>query len=119
MTTPTYPDAQRLLLEARGRLLERLAELGSDETGELRTDLEFGDGFADAAAATAERTEALGILDTVMKNLEDVGRALHRLEEGLYGICLTCGREIDADRLAIRPESVYCVSCKSKSKSGS
>lgn len=119
MTTQTYPDAERLLLEARARLLERLAELGSDETGELRTDLEFGDGFADAAAATAERTEALGLLDSVMKNLQDVTRALRRLEEGLYGTCLTCGREIGADRLAIRPESVYCVACKSKSKSGS
>jgi DnaK suppressor protein len=53
-----------------------------------------------------------------MKNLEDVDRALRRLDEGLYGICITCGREIGEDRLAIRPESVYCVECKSKSKSG-
>jgi DnaK suppressor protein len=118
MTTQTYPDARRILLEARARLLERLAELGSDETGELHTDLEFGDGFADAAAVTSERTEALGLLDSVMKNLEDVDRALRRLDEGLYGICITCGREIGEDRLAIRPESVYCVECKSKSKSG-
>jgi DnaK suppressor protein len=117
MTTPTYPDAERLLLEARARLLDRLAQLGSDETGELRTDVEYGDGFADAGAATAERTETLGLVDTLMKNLDDVNRALQRLEEGLYGICLKCGREIGADRLAIRPESVYCVECKTKSGS--
>jgi DnaK suppressor protein len=117
MTTATYPDAQRLLLETRARLLERLAQLGSDETGELRTDVEYGDGFADAGAATAERTETLGLVDNLMKNLEDVNLALQRLEEGLYGICLKCGREIGADRLAIRPESVYCVECKAKSGS--
>ncbi len=117
MTTPTYPDAERLLHETRGRLLDRLAQLGSDETGELRTDVEYGDGFADAGAATAERTETLGLVDTLMKNLEDVNRALQRLGEGRYGVCLKCGREIGADRLAIRPESVYCVECKTKSGS--
>jgi DnaK suppressor protein len=117
MTTPIYPDAERLLHEIHGRLLDRLAQLGSDETGELRTDVEYGDGFADAGAATAERTETLGLVDTLMKNLEDVNRALQRLAEGRYGVCLKCGREIGADRLASRPESVYCVECKTKSGS--
>ncbi|MBN2114794.1 MAG: TraR/DksA C4-type zinc finger protein [Acidimicrobiia bacterium] len=115
MTTATYPDAERLLLEARARLVERLAQLGAEETGELRADVEFGDGFADAAAATAERTEVLGLVDSLKKNLDSVDVALRRLGEGQYGICLACGREIGADRLAIRPESVYCVECKSKS----
>jgi RNA polymerase-binding transcription factor DksA len=32
---------------------------------------------------------------------------------------MTCGLEIGADRLASRPESVYCVACKSKAKSAS
>lgn len=117
MTTATYPDAERFLLEARTRLRERLAQLGADETGELRTDVEFGDGFADAAAATAERTETLGLVDTLMKNLVDVDRALQRLAEGNYGTCLKCGKDIGADRLASRPESVYCVECKTKSGS--
>ena len=115
MTTATHPDAERLLLEARSRLVERLAQLGAEETGELRADVEFGDGFADAAAATAERTEVLGLVDSLKKNLDAVDVALRRLEEGLYGICLSCGREIDSDRLAIRPESVYCMECKAKS----
>jgi len=115
MTTATYPEAERLLLEARARLVERLAQLGAEETGELRADFEFSDGFADAAAATAERTEVLGLVDSLKKNLDSVDLALRRLAEGQYGTCVACGREIGADRLAIRPESVYCVECKSKS----
>jgi DnaK suppressor protein len=114
MTTATYPNAQTLLLEARARLVERLSQLGAEESGELRTDMEFGDGFADAAAATAERTEVLGLVDTLKKNLDDVDLALRRLAEGQYGICVKCGREIGADRLASRPESVLCVECKAK-----
>ena len=117
MTTATYPDAQRLLNEARSRLVERLSQLGAEETGELRADVEFGDGFADAAAATAERTEVLGLVDSLKKNLNDVDLALRRLEEGRYGICVKCEREIGADRIAIRPESVLCVECKAKAGS--
>jgi RNA polymerase-binding protein DksA len=117
MSTATYPDAEPLLLEARARLLHQLFELGADETGELSTEVEYGDGFADAAAATAERTETLGLVDSLKKNLEDVDRALARLAEGLYGVCVACGRKIGDDRLAIRPESTYCVECKAKTLS--
>ncbi len=114
MSTATYPDAEQHLREARSKLLRQLGELGADETGELRADVEFGDGFADDAAATAERTEVLGLVDSLKKNLDDVDRALSRIQEGLYGVCITCGRDIGADRLASRPESVYCVTCRAK-----
>ena len=117
MSTATYPDAEQHLVGARVKLVRQLAELGADETGELRADVEFGDGFADAAAATAERTEVLGLVDTLKKNLDDIDRALARITEGLYGICVTCGRDIGADRLAFRPESIYCVECKAKAGS--
>ena len=114
MSTATYPEVEQRLREARGKLVRQLGELGADETGELRTDVEFADGFADAAAATAGRTEVLGLVDSLKRNLDDVDRALGRIKEGLYGVCLNCGRDIGADRLAFRPESVYCVECKAK-----
>lgn len=117
MSTATYPDAEQHLREARGKLVRQLSEMGADETGELRADVEFGDGFADAAAATAERTEVLGLVDTLKQNLDDIDRALARIAEGLYGVCLTCGRAIGADRLTFRPESIYCVECKAKAGS--
>lgn len=114
MSTATYPEAERVLREARSKLVRQLTELGADESGELRADVEFGDGFADAAAATAERTEVLGLVESLKKNLADVDGALGRIQEGLYGVCISCGRDIGADRLAFRPESVYCVECRVK-----
>jgi DnaK suppressor protein len=117
MSTATYPDAEQRLREERTKLVRQLAELGADETGELRADVQFGDGFADAASATAERTEVLGLIDSLRRNLEDVDGALVRIKEGLYGVCVNCGRDIDADRLAFRPESVQCVDCKARAGS--
>ena len=39
--------------------------------------------------------------------------ALAKLERGTYGTCSKCGNEIGDARLEFRPESIYCVSCKS------
>jgi RNA polymerase-binding transcription factor DksA len=38
-----------------------------------------------------------------------VEQALQRLEEGKYGICVDCGKEIPAERLKAMPEAIRCV----------
>ena len=37
--------------------------------------------------------------------------ALHRLDQGDYGICVDCGEDIPAKRLAIDPTIARCVDC--------
>ena len=51
-------NAEQLLRTERERLVRQLAELGAAETGDLNVDIDFGGSFADAAAVTAERTDA-------------------------------------------------------------
>jgi DnaK suppressor protein len=115
MTTTYDADAARHALEEeRAKLVRQLGELGADAGGDLRSDLELGDGFSDAAAATAERTERLGLVESVKGMLDDVVAAIGRLDDGTYGICASCGKEIDAARLEFRPESLFCINCKSK-----
>jgi RNA polymerase-binding transcription factor DksA len=107
-------SARSHLEQARARLVRQLSDLGSEENGELRSDIVFGDGFADAGAATAERTEVLGLVDTLKGQLDGVDAALARIKEGKYGICANCGKGIDPARMEARPESVLCVPCKAK-----
>lgn len=98
----------------REKLVRQLTELGATESGELTGDVDYGDGFADAAAATAERSEVLGIVDNLTKLLADVDQALAKVEDGTYGQCKQCGKEIGAARMEFRPTSRYCVDCKSR-----
>jgi RNA polymerase-binding transcription factor DksA len=84
------------------------------ETGDLRADIDFGGSFADAAAVTAERTEVLGVVESLKAQLANVDQALGKIAAGTYGTCEDCGRPIPAARLEARPESVRCVDCKSK-----
>jgi RNA polymerase-binding protein DksA len=109
--------AEKALKSERARLVHQLDELGAAESGELRSDLDFGESFADAAAVTAERTEILGLVESLKSQLDDIDTAISRIEAGTYGICDRCGEEIGEDRLEFRPASVLCVSCKSKKSS--
>ena len=109
-----YDESRAMLLEERAKLVHQLDELGATETGDLRSDVDYGDGFSDAAAATAERTERIGLIESIMGMLADVDGALAKIEDGSYGTCSECGKEIGSDRLQYRPASQFCVDCKSK-----
>lgn len=98
----------------REKLVHQLKELGADESGDLTGEVDYGEGFADAAAATAERSEVLGLVENLMSMLNDVDAAIAKVEDGTYGICESCGKQIGADRLEFRPTSTRCVDCKSK-----
>ncbi len=106
--------ATAVLNTERDKLVKQLTELGANEAGELTGDVDYGDGFADAAAATAERTEVLGLIENLRVMLVDVDRALARVSEGKYGQCESCGKDIGAARMEFRPTSRFCVDCKSK-----
>lgn len=106
--------AERALRKEREQLIHQLDELGAAETGDLRSDIDFGGSFADAAAVTAERTEVLGLVESLKSQLDDVDTALAHIEAGTYGTCDNCGANISEDRLEFRPASVLCVDCKTK-----
>ena len=50
--------------------------------------------------------------DTLKKLLRDIHKALKRVEEGTYGTCKYCSREIHEARLRARPASSSCIACK-------
>ena len=47
----------------------------------------------------------------VKKQLVQLRKALTQIKLGKYGICEKCGKMIDTDRLAIKPEITTCINC--------
>ena len=45
------------------------------------------------------------------QRLEQVKRALERVEDSSYGYCTRCENEISAARLAVKPETPICIEC--------
>jgi RNA polymerase-binding transcription factor DksA len=64
---------------------------------------------ADTGSETFEREKDFSILEQVEAELEDVERALRRLDDGTYGRCQACGGEIPDDRLEAMPAARFCV----------
>lgn len=110
-------SAEKALRKEREHLVHQLEELGAAESGDLRSDIDFGGSFADAASVTAERTEVLGLVESLKNQLDAVDSALAHIEAGTYGTCDNCGNAIGADRLEFRPASVLCINCKNASRS--
>jgi RNA polymerase-binding transcription factor DksA len=51
-------------------------------------------------------------IEAVDRVLDEVERALSRLDDGTYGRCETCGSPIDDARLADAPTTVTCSACE-------
>lgn len=64
---------------------------------------------ADLGTEMFEREKDLSILERIESELADVERALKRIDEGTYGLCEACGRQIAKARLEIKPEARFCV----------
>lgn len=47
----------------------------------------------------------------IARELASVGRALLRIDHGVYGQCVRCGDTIDLRRLEARPEAALCIGC--------
>lgn len=58
-----------------------------------------------------ERQHVAALLQQARDRLDDLERALTRLEQGGYGRCEGCGEPIPAERLEARPATTTCVPC--------
>ena len=54
----------------------------------------------------------MALIAGLERQLEAIDPALQRAQLGTYGICERCGQPTDPARLAIVPETTYCVACK-------
>lgn len=93
---------------------------------ERKKGLEKEDPFADTdrlvnnAAIDAEAAEQTGhdrvaaLKLEVDKGLINIRKTLTKIRLGKYGLCESCGKMIDTDRLAIDPTIGLCIECSKK-----
>jgi RNA polymerase-binding protein DksA len=105
------------LIEDRNQQLEELRQYGADPYSDAVGDLNLGTaGFADSAQTTEQRSEALGFIEAARNRVRAIDEALARMDDGTYGVCVSCGRQIPPERLEARPLSVKCVECAAQDR---
>ena len=107
---------RQALLEERQRIQAALDNLheenpGSitDETGE---DAVYDNHLADTATVTYDRELDYTLEENSEHMLAEIDAALQRLEDGTYGKCTNCSKEIAPERLEARPWATLCIDCQ-------
>jgi len=113
---------QRLLTE-RQRLISELADDQSNDAatpGMATSDHAQWEGpgasnhLADDATELFLQEEEMTVDNSLKSMVEEIERALTRIDEGSYGKCESCGKDIPPRRLEARPFSTLCVECKAR-----
>jgi DnaK suppressor protein len=104
------------LVEERAALRAEMTELEEESfqatQSEITGEVGIDEDFADAGSATYDREQALSIANNIRDLIDQVDRAIGRIDEGTYGACERCGRPIDPARLRALPRTLLCTDCK-------
>ena len=91
-------EKERELLSDMKRLEEEARASGAAEVRDSTDD-------ATAAQGASEALEEDTLASQTLLQVQD---ALQRMENGTYGKCVTCGRQIEEARLKALPWALYC-----------
>ena len=107
-------EFRRRLLEARVKALNGVSVMKA--TGFNESDDREADG-GDGTNQTL-RLQALGQMGSINRTIQQIDEALHRIEDGTYGVCTSCGQLIRKPRLINQPFVLTCMECQSAMERG-
>ena len=113
-STVKFPASD--LKEFRNRLMEARARALSGVNAMKATGFnEADDHEADGGDGTNQtlRLQALGQMGNINRTIQQIDEALHRIDDGTYGVCTSCGQLIRKPRLLNQPFVLTCMECQS------
>lgn len=70
-----------------------------------------GTHMADHSSDTYEKEQRLTLQMNLKNRVDEIDRALHRIELGIFGLCESCRQPIEEARLEALPFATFCLSC--------
>jgi RNA polymerase-binding protein DksA len=115
MTSIDTTEFRARLEDERRRITDAIEYLASENPGNMQDELgELGgrgpdNHLGDMATVTFDRELDEGLGEGAQQTLAQIDRALARLDEGSFGVCEQCGKEIPEERLRARPWATLCI----------
>lgn len=98
------------LVAERSRLEALIGEEAS------RNQADWNPDRGELAAAASRRDRRMALRELNEEKLGQVKLAQARMDEGAYGICLSCNNSINPERLEIVPYASLCTECQAKER---
>lgn len=114
----------KIIQEARENLAAKRAEI-IGELDRLQTEMRWlgdnqsneggsvGNHLADDGSDVMEQERISTVAADLNDVVQQIDRALERIESGSYGTCERCGKLINPERLEAFPYVAYCIECQS------
>lgn len=109
-------DQFKKQLEQRQQDIKRV--LSQTQEAGRTADSDSAQDIADRAANSYTKEFLFSQSNSERQLLNMVEQALHRLDAGNFGECVSCGREINSKRLEAVPWTRYCIECQEKMEKG-
>ena len=110
--------ADSKLLAIKKKLVKQrqdlLVEAGQTLNSKLSTEKESFPDPTDQAVAELDNNFMLRLRGREQKLLKKIDEAIARIEGGTYGVCESCGNQINIKRLEARPVTTLCIECKTR-----
>jgi DnaK suppressor protein len=113
---------RKILEHVRGELVRKMEELQgalSRTTVRMKTGADRMADFVDEAAAEYDRTVELMIRGRESEQIREIHETILRIDQGRFGVCSRCRKDISPKRLLLAPMSRLCTPCKQKTELGS
>lgn len=107
---------KKKLLEEREAILriEKAAKLARASVSAGTDEPKYATHLADLGSDTMLKEHKSYFDARLRKYLEHIEKALARIENETYGLCVVCGNKILKARLEAVPHTRYCVPCKTQ-----
>ncbi len=106
----------RKRLEDRQRELRQIVSRTTQDGREA--DAESSQDIADRAAQSYTKEFLFHQSNNERQLLQMVEGALSRIHDGSFGLCISCGEEINPKRLEAVPWTRHCIECQEKLENG-
>ena len=111
-------ELKRKLLEEQKRIESTLAKTEMTKEG---TDREYETKFPEVDRDEEENADEMEMYESnlatgesMKAELEKIEKALAAMEDGTYGTCTNCQKEIPIERLRAYPQADTCLECDGK-----
>jgi len=98
-------ELEEMKLQIQSNLNSSSFEINSLRRNELKDE-------ADHALVQKGEHIVKTLIDKQSEKLEAIDRSLKRIESETYGVCDSCGNDINIERLKVKVFADYCIVCR-------